>query len=280
MIDLKYLRQRCLPVLLAVACVLGGGTMYQYVQSAEEPAVAAVAENWGLSFQTEGQPPTGMASADSLRAYNAYFVGDTSQPVIYLTFDAGFENGNTEAILDALKKHNAPGCFFLVGNYLDTAPDLVRRMLEEGHLVGNHTMHHPDMSAISEKEAFQKELADLEALYTEVTGETMPKLYRPPQGKYSEENLKQAQEMGYATFFWSLAYVDWYTDNQPTREQAFSKLIPRIHNGAIVLLHSTSSTNAEILDELLTRWEEAGYTFGRLTDLLPEQTSEPQNTAE
>lgn len=280
MIDLKYLRQRCLPVLLAVVCVLGGGMLYQYVQSAEEPAVAAVAENWGLSFQTEGQPPTGMASADSLRAYNAYFVGDTSQPVIYLTFDAGFENGNTGAILDALKKHNAPACFFLVGNYLDTAPDLVRRMLEEGHLVGNHTMHHPDMSAISEKEAFQKELADLETLYTEVTGEAMPKLYRPPQGKYSEENLKQAQEMGYATFFWSLAYVDWYTDNQPTREQAFSKLIPRIHNGAIVLLHSTSSTNAEILDELLTRWEEAGYTFGRLTDLLPEPTPEPQNTAE
>lgn len=280
MIDLKYLRQRCLPVLLAVVCVLGGGMLYQYVQSAEEPAVAAVAENWGLSFQTEGQPPTGMASADSLRAYNAYFVGDTSQPVIYLTFDAGFENGNTGAILDALKKHNAPACFFLVGNYLDTAPDLVRRMLEEGHLVGNHTMHHPDMSAISEKEAFQKELADLETLYTEVTGEAMPKLYRPPQGKYSEENLKQAQEMGYATFFWSLAYVDWYTDNQPTREQALSKLIPRIHNGAIVLLHSTSSTNAEILDELLTRWEEAGYTFGRLTDLLPEPTPEPQNTAE
>ena len=276
----RFLQRRCLPVLLAVSCVLGGGALYQFVHVEQEPAVTASAENWGLSFQTEGQPPTGMASAESLRQYNAFFLGDTSKPIIYLTFDAGFENGNTPAILDALKKHNAPACFFLVGNYLETAPDLVRRMVEEGHLVGNHTMHHPDMSAITEKEAFQKELSDLEALYTEVTGESMPKLYRPPQGKYSEENLKHAQELGYATFFWSLAYVDWYTDNQPTPEHAFSKLIPRIHNGAIVLLHSTSSTNAEILDELLTRWEEAGYSFGRLTDLTQENSADSKNTAE
>ena len=276
---IRFLRRRCLPVLIAVSCVAGGGILYQFVHAEEQPAVTAAAENWGLSFQNEGQPPTGMASAESLRKYNAFFLGDTSKPVIYLTFDAGFENGNTPAILDALKKHNTPACFFLVGNYLETAPDLVRRMVEEGHLVGNHTMHHPDMSAISGKEAFQKELSDLEALYTEVTGETMPKLYRPPQGKYSEENLEHAQELGYATFFWSLAYVDWYTDNQPTAEHAFSKLIPRIHNGAIVLLHSTSSTNAQILDELLTRWEEAGYTFGRLTDLLQENPTDTKNTA-
>ena len=95
----------------------------------------------------------------------------------------------------------------------------------------------------------------------------MQKFYRPPQGKFSEENLKQAQALGYKTIFWSLAYVDWYTDNQPTEEQAFSKLVPHIHNGAIVLLHSTSETNARILDELLTRWEEQGYTFGRLDEL-------------
>ncbi|MFR0940947.1 MAG: polysaccharide deacetylase family protein, partial [Butyricicoccus sp.] len=170
----------------------------------------------------------------------------------------GYENGCTPAILDALKKHNAPACFFVVGNFIDTAPELVKRMAAEGHIVGNHTLHHPDMSGIADKSAFAAELNGLEEKYTALTGQPMQKFYRPPQGKFSEENLRQAQELGYTTVFWSLAYVDWYTDNQPTDEQAFSKLLPRIHNGAIVLLHSTSETNARILDELLTKWESAG----------------------
>lgn len=190
-----------------------------------------------------------------------------AQKTIYLTFDAGYENGCTPAILDALKKHNAPACFFVVGNFIDTAPELVKRMAAEGHIVGNHTLHHPDMSGIADKSAFAAELNGLEEKYTALTGQPMQKFYRPPQGKFSEENLRQAQELGYTTVFWSLAYVDWYTDNQPTDEQAFSKLLPRIHNGAIVLLHSTSETNARILDELLTKWESAGYQFGSLAEL-------------
>ena len=141
-------------------------------------------------------------------------------------------------------------------------------MVSEGHIVGNHTMHHPDMSKISNMASFQKELKELEDLYRETTGEEMPKYYRPPQGNYSEENLKMAKELGYKTVFWSLAYVDWNNDSQPTREYAFSKLLPRIHNGAVVLLHSTSSTNAEILDELLTKWKEMGYTFGSIDKLF------------
>ena len=123
------------------------------------------------------------------------------------------------------------------------------------------------MSKISDKASFEKELKDLETLYTQVTGQAMKKYYRPPQGKYSENNLKMAQEMGYKTFFWSLAYVDWYADKQPSADEAFGKLIPRIHPGAIVLLHSTSATNADILDELLTKWENLGYTFGELSAL-------------
>lgn len=235
--------------------------------TAAEQAVPASVSDWGLSFQTEGQPPVGNVSAEELRRWNAFYVGDTSKPTIYLTFDAGYENGCTPAILDALKKHNAPACFFVVGNFIDTAPELVKRMTEEGHIVGNHTLHHPDMSSIADKAAFTAELTGLEEKFTALTGQPMQKFYRPPQGKFSEENLKQAQELGYTTVFWSLAYVDWYTDNQPTNEQAFSKLLPRIHNGAIVLLHSTSTTNARILDELLTKWESAGYQFGSLTDL-------------
>ncbi len=223
--------------------------------------------SWGLSFPQEGSAPTGNASKEALAEYDAVYLGDETKPRIYLTFDAGYENGGTAQILDTLKKHKAPAAFFLVGNYLEQNPDLVRRMLHDGHIVGNHTYHHYDMSKISDPAAFAKELTDLEALYEQVVGAPMKKYYRPPQGIYSEENLRQAKALGYRTVFWSLAYVDWNNDAQPTREEAFSKLLPRVHNGAVVLLHSTSKTNAEILDELLTKWEEMGYEFGTLDEL-------------
>ena len=223
---------------------------------------------WGLSFRVEGQPPVGSASASVLRGFDAAYIGNPQEKVLYLTFDAGYENGCTEQILDVLKKHDVPAAFFLVGNYLEKNADLVRRMVAEGHTVGNHTMHHPDMSKISDFSTFQKELEDLEKLYEQITGQKMEPYYRPPQGTYSEENLKMAQKLGYKTVFWSLAYVDWNNDSQPTAEYAFSKLLPRTHNGAVVLLHSTSKTNAAILDELLTRWKEEGYRFGTLEELF------------
>lgn len=225
---------------------------------------AAGITDWGLSFQSEGAPPVANASQEYLKNFDALYVGDTNKKEIYITFDAGFENGNTERILDALKKHGVKATFFLVGNYFETQPELVKRMAEEGHTIGNHTYSHPDMSKIGDIQSFQTELQKNEALYRDILGSEIPKLYRPPQGKFCEENLKMAQQLGYSTVFWSLAYVDWYTDDQPTPEQAFSKLLPRIHPGAVVLLHSTSSTNAEILDELLTKWEETGYSFGDL----------------
>ncbi len=224
--------------------------------------------SWGLSFRQEGAPPIGNAGVDQLKRYDAAYIGDTTQKKLYLTFDAGYENGCTAKILDILKKHEVKAAFFLVGNYIQQNPDLVKRMVEEGHIVGNHTMHHWDMSKLSEKAAFSKELQDLEGLYKDTTGQDMPKYYRPPQGIYSEENLKMAQELGYKTVFWSLAYVDWNNDSQPTAEQAFSKLLPRTHNGAVVLLHSTSKTNGEILDELLTKWKEQGYSFGTVEELF------------
>lgn len=248
---------------VAMAVILGGALM---VGRAIETG------NWGLSFRTEGQAPVGNASSASLARYDAVYVGDTTQKVLYLTFDAGYENGYTADILDTLKKHGVSATFFLVGNYIERAPDLVQRMVAEGHTVGNHTMHHYDMSKIADKEAFQKELSDLETLFFDTTGTQMPKFYRPPQGIYSEDNLAMAQEMGYKTVFWSLAYVDWKQDAQPTREQALEKLLPRTHNGAVILLHSTSRTNAEILDELLTTWEQEGYTFGKIQDLFPQET--------
>jgi len=250
-------------LLLALALTWGAETR----PAAAPAAIPASAGNWGLSFQTEGAAPIGNATAEDLAQYGAYYLGDTGKKVIYLTFDCGYENGYTEQILDALKKHHAPAAFFVVGNMVETAPDIVCRMAEEGHIVGNHTYHHPDMSSISDQTAFQKELESLEALYRQTTGRPLSHFYRPPQGKYSEQNLRQAQALGYTTVFWSLAYVDWYVDDQPTAQQAYDKLLPRIHDGAIVLLHSTSRTNGEILDELLTKWEEMGYTFASLEEL-------------
>lgn len=224
--------------------------------------------SWGLSFREVGQAPVGNAGKDQLKQYDAAYIGDTGEKVLYLTFDAGYENGYTGKILEALKKHDAKAAFFLVGNYLQQNPDLVRQMVAQGHTVGNHTMHHYDMSRLTEEAAFAKELEDLEALFRQTTGQELPKYYRPPQGIYSEENLKMAQKLGYRTVFWSLAYVDWNNDSQPTREQAMEKLLGRVHNGAVVLLHATSKTNGEILDELLGKWEEAGYRFGTLEELF------------
>lgn len=253
--------------------LLGGGVaMIQNAygkERAQDILKESIEENWGLGFSTEGLPPTGNATADQLKQYDAFYMGDTSKKIIYLTFDAGYENGYTTTILDALKKHNVPATFFLVGNYITSSPDLVKRMVEEGHHVANHTYSHPNMSSISSTAAFQNELEKLESAFEEITGQKMIKFYRPPQGKYSEENLKMAKELGYKTFFWSLAYVDWYNDKQPTKELAFKKLLGRIHPGAIVLLHSTSKTNADIMDELLTKWEEMGYAFGDLGDFVP-----------
>ena len=254
-------------VLFLVMYALGALT----AKKAESVGVSALlhekSENWGLGFGTEGKPPTGNASAEELKKYNAYFIGDTTQNTIYLTFDCGYENCNTEPILDALKKHDVKATFFVVGNFLETSPEIVKRMIAEGHTVGNHTYHHLDMSSISSMDAFKKETQDVENLFEQITGTPITKFYRPPQGKYNIENLKMAQELGYHTFFWSLAYVDWYQDKQPTKDEAFGKLLKRIHPGAIVLLHSTSSTNAQILDELLTKWEEMGYTIKPLTEL-------------
>lgn len=222
--------------------------------------------SWGLSFQEDGEKPLANSSIEELAAYDAFYAKDTEEKILYLTFDAGYENGNTISILDALKKHNVAATFFVVGTYIKDNPELIKRMITDGHIVGNHTYHHYDMSKLSTPDTFTEELQSVETLYKEITGNDMYKYYRPPQGIYNTSNLQMAKDLGYKTFFWSLAYVDWYQDNQPTHEEAFDKLLSRVHPGSIVLLHSTSSTNAEILDELLTKWKDMGYTFGTLNE--------------
>ena len=257
-------RLRMLGIGLGLLAVLAVGTW----AAGRNRNADVEAASWGLSFRTEGECPVGNASKEELASCDAAYVGSSEEKVLYLTFDAGYENGHTAHILDVLKAHKVPAAFFVVGSFVEQNPELVRRMTKEGHIVGNHTFHHPDMSKIADKDAFTAELRELEQAYRTATGMELPKYYRPPQGIYSEDNLRMAKELGYRTVFWSLAYVDWYRDDQPTREQAFAKLLPRTHNGAVVLLHSTSATNAEILDELLTRWEEMGYRFGTLEELF------------
>lgn len=227
--------------------------------------------SWGLSFREAGQPPVGNASTAELQALNAVYMGSPEEKRVYLTFDAGYENGYTAGILDVLKAHDVPAVFFLVGSYLRREPELVKRMVDEGHIVANHTEHHYDMSQIAQMDAFRKELELVEESYRTLTGQEMEKYYRPPQGIYSKENLAMAKELGYRTVFWSLAYVDWNNDAQPTREEAMEKLLGRIHNGAVILLHSTSKTNGEILDDFLTALEEQGYTFGTMADLFAQK---------
>ena len=222
---------------------------------------------WGLSFGNPGAAPAGPLSQQRLSELGAAYLDEDGGRVLYLTFDAGYENGYTEQILDVLKKQEVPAAFFLVGDYLERNADLVRRMVKEGHIVGNHTLRHPDMQKLDDA-AFEAELRGVEELYTDITGQTLPQYYRPPQGLYSEENLKKAREMGYRTVFWSLAYADWDNNDQPDPDAAVEKLTSRTHDGAVILLHATSKTNAQILDRLLSRWKDMGYRFAPLTELF------------
>lgn len=265
----KYKKLLCLLLLLVFGFLAGQGVAVVVEECSISSSVNQSVLNgksWGLSFQNEGSTPNGNETKDTLKMNEAYFVGDEEKNIIYLTFDAGYENGNMDKILTALKKHNVCATFFVVGSFVESNKELVQRMEAEGHIIANHSFSHPDMTTM-DKEEFVKEINKLEETYKSITGKELVKLYRPPQGKYSDETLSYTKELGYKTIFWSLAYVDWYDDKQPTREEALDILTRRIHNGAIVLLHSTSRTNAEVLDELLTKWEEMGYTFGTLTDI-------------
>lgn len=248
-------------IILSLALIIGFTFACKHFISASKNT------NWGLSFKKQGERPTGNATPEYLKEFNSFFIAPEGNKKIYITFDAGYEAGYTPKILEALKKHNAKATFFIVGTLMKSNPELIKQIDDEGHIVANHSMHHPNMSKMSTMEDFKKEIEPVEELYKEITGKDMKKFYRPPQGIFSETNLKMANELGYKTIFWSLAYVDWYKDKQPSKEDALNKIMSRIHDGAIILLHSTSKTNSEILDELLTKLEKQGYTFGTLEEL-------------
>ena len=209
--------------------------------------------------------------------YDAYYVdrryaNKNDDKVIYLTFDAGYENGNIARILDVLKKKEVKGAFFILENLINSNPEIVLRMQSEGHLVCNHTAHHKDMSKISDIEEFSRELSTMELSYKELTGSELARFYRPPEGKFSEANLKFASDLGYKTVFWSFAYADWDNQKQPSKEYAIKKILDNVHNGAVILLHPTSATNAEILETIIDEMRKNGYEFGTLEDLAKEMS--------
>lgn len=237
------------------------------------PAVAVRdSYSWYCVRNKEHKQPILDAEMRFVEEYGGYHVDkrhgdDCEEKVVYLTFDAGYENGNIEKILNVMKEHDVSGAFFILGNLIERNPDLVRRMDKEGHIACNHTDKHRDMSKYTSKSEFEAELRSLEEKYYQCTGKKMKKYYRPPEGRFSLENMKFAYELGYKTIFWSFAYADWDNDRQMPADKAKEKILSNVHNGAIILLHPNSSTNAEILDEVITQLKEQGYRFGTLDEL-------------
>lgn len=223
-------------------------------------------QNWFFK-SNEGGRPTLLGGSDLPAKYGALALGNPEDKVIYLTFDAGYENGNVAVILDALKKHNATGAFFILPGLIKYNPEIVMRMADEGHTVCNHSTHHKDVSGISTAEALRAELSGVEEQYKELTGREMAKYFRPPEGSFSEQTLALCAELGYRTVFWSFAYADWDNNSQMSPEKAKEKLLAGLHPGEVLLLHPTSATNAAIMDDLLTEIEKRGYRFGTLDEL-------------
>lgn len=224
---------------------------------------------WGLGPNKNHIPPSiPKEHKEILDKYSGYYLGNTSEKVIYITFDEGYEVGYTSTILDILKKNDVKAAFFVTGHYIKSQPELIKRMVEEGHLVCSHSLTHPSMpSKANNIESFKKEFTGLEDLFKETTGYDMPKFFRPPKGEFSEKVLYLTQSLGYKTVFWSFAYKDWLVDEQPSEKYAYEKILSSAHNGEIMLLHAVSKTNANILDIVIQDLKAKGYRFGTLYEL-------------
>lgn len=201
---------------------------------------------------------------------NALYIGKEGSKTVYLTFDAGYSNENVEGILDTLKKNNIKAAFFILPGIIKNSPETVMRMADEGHLVCNHTTTHCDVSKLTDIEDFKRELRIVEEKYFELTGKQMEKYFRPPEGAFSEKTLSFCKTLGYTPVFWSFAYADWDNDRQMPPEKAKEKVLSQIHDGAVLLLHPTSATNAKILDEIICELRGKGYSFGTLYELESE----------
>jgi peptidoglycan-N-acetylmuramic acid deacetylase len=238
---------------------------------ASAEAVSNKAIHWGFKRSENHKPPSAGKELDQLLAkYDAFYLGNPNKKEIYLTFDNGYENGYTAKILDVLKEKKVPATFFVTGHYLDTAPDLVKRMVKEGHIVGNHSWHHPDLTQVS-NEQLRKELESVRKKTEELTGQKEMMYLRPPRGIFSERTMAVARELGYYHVFWSLAFVDWQTNNQKGWKYAYDNIMKQIHPGAVLLLHTVSKDNADALAKAIDDLRKQGYTFKSLDDLMVEK---------
>ena len=221
--------------------------------------------NWFIKQRSDHEQPI-INGGTTYPEYGVKGIGSKDQKVIYLTFDAGYENGNVMKILDTLKKNDVKAAFFILPGLIKYNPEAVCRMAEDGHIVANHTSTHKNISEMS-KEELIKELTTVEDYYKETTGCEMTKYFRPPEGSFSIESLKNLNSLGYKTVFWSFAYADWDNNKQPDPNKALGKILENVHNGMVILLHPNSATNAAIMDELITKLKAQGYTFETLDHL-------------
>lgn len=225
---------------------------------------------WGYQQTNNHSRPDVGKYEEVLAEHLAFYADFTDRKEIYLTFDNGYEQGYTEKILDILKNQRVPATFFVTGHYVKTEPELVQRMVHDGHIIGNHSYHHPDFTTLS-KAKIEKELALVEQAVAEITDQKQTNYLRPPRGTFNENTLKWAQELGYIHIFWSLAFKDWETNKQRGWQYAYDSIMSQIHPGAIILLHTVSADNAAALDKVITDLKKQGYTFKSLDDFMVKQ---------
>lgn len=233
------------------------------------------AMSWGFKRSENHLPPSAGKQLDELLAkYDAFYLGDPTKKYIYLTFDNGYENGYTAQILDVLKQKKVPATFFVTGHYLQSAPDLVKRMVNEGHIVGNHSWHHPDLTTVSD-EKLREELEMVRKKTELLTGQKHMRYMRPPRGIFDERTLAAARELGYYHVFWSLAFVDWHVHDQKGWLYAYNNVMKQIHPGAIILLHTVSKDNADALAKIIDDLRKEGYVFKSLDDFMLQKINVP-----
>ena len=221
---------------------------------------------WGLKKVKGEKPEVPESITKTLDEFDGVYLSKSGGKTLYLTFDEGYENGYSGQILDVLKKTQTPAAFFITGDYLENEAELVKRMVDEGHIVGNHTQNHPSMPEVPDVTTLAKEITDLDDQFFALTGQHMRYL-RPPKGEFSEKTLAVSKDLGYKSVFWSFAYADWEKDKVNGAQYAYDHVMPYLHDGAILLLHAVSKDNADALEQIIIDAKAAGYTFKSLDEL-------------
>ena len=250
-------------ILFSVLILLVGCSRSVSVLSDKNPSDTKL--EWGLKKNENKAPDINPGEESVLKKYNGIYMGNPEKSFVYLTFDEGYENGYTAKILDTLKEKKVPACFFVTGPYIEKEPNLIKRMVKEGHIVGNHTVNHPSMPSCTDEE-IEDEITSLERSFYDLTGKSM-KFFRPPMGEHSERTMKITKDLGYKTVFWSLAYADWDINRQPGRDYVHEAVTKYIHNGAVILMHAVSADNAAELPSIIDDVRKMGYEFNSLDKL-------------